>query len=81
MLSLNQLLKDLVELLDVTAQEKEIQLQFQQNVNVSFFGDQNQLNRLFSNLINNAIQYTPEGGNVMAFTHSKLSIYLHYGSG
>ena len=65
MLSLNQLLQDLVELLEVTAQEKGIQLRFQQNANVFFFGGQSQLNRLFSNLINNAIQYTPEGGNVI----------------
>ena len=65
MLSLNQLLQDLVELLDVTAQEKDIQLLFHQNANLSFFGDQNQLNRLFSNLINNAIQYTPEDGHVI----------------
>ena len=75
--SLNQLLEDLVELLDINAQEKGIQLQFYQGTNVSFLGDQNQLNRLFSNLINNAIQYTPEGGNVtVSLTRNHRSICI-----
>lgn len=62
--SLNLLLDNLVELLAPTAAAKDIALKYRERAAASVLGDEAQLSRLFSNLVNNAIQYTPEGGCV-----------------
>ena len=63
---LNDLVSDLVEELAALAIASEVALtlsvRVQQQLNV--FGDSDQLYRLVSNLIVNAIQYTPPGGKV-----------------
>lgn len=61
---LNKILQDLLELLEPFAQNKEVTLNCQWFAKVSVVGDKAQLNRLFSNLLENAIQYTPSGGSV-----------------
>jgi OmpR-family two-component system manganese-sensing sensor histidine kinase len=63
-ISLNKLLQDLLELLEPSAQSKEITLQARWLAKVSVVGDKAQLARLFSNLLENALQYTPAGGKV-----------------
>ncbi len=63
-LCLNHVLKDLVELLEPFAQEKKITFTSQLFAKVFVFGDEAQLTRLFSNLLENALQYTPAGGRV-----------------
>lgn len=63
-IALNKVLQDLVVLLEPIAQEKNITLKYQLIPDICIFGDQSQLNRLFSNLIENALQYTPSGGKV-----------------
>ncbi len=62
--SLNELLYELVELLEPSAHAKAISLMCQSSTLVSVMGDRMQLHRLFSNLIQNAIQYTPDQGKV-----------------
>ena len=64
MVSLNKALQDLIELLDPTAQAQGLTLETHWLAQVSVMGDQFQLTRLFSNLLGNALQYTPSGGNV-----------------
>ncbi len=64
-LSLNHLLQELVDWLEPLAQEKNLTLEYQALDKVSVMGDKGQLNRLFSNLIQNALQYTPEKGFVI----------------
>ncbi|ACK65472.1 histidine kinase [Rippkaea orientalis PCC 8801] len=64
-LSLNHLLEDLIEWLEPLAQEKEITLEYQELAKVAVMGDSGQLARLFSNLIQNALQYTSEKGYVI----------------
>ncbi len=63
---LKSCLQNLLILLDPVAQNKEVsldsKLELESEINV--FGEQQKISRLFSNLIHNAIQYTPEGGNV-----------------
>lgn len=63
-IALHNILQDLVVLLEPIAQEKKIILGYQIMPNIYIFGDRSQLNRLFSNLIQNALQYTPAGGMV-----------------
>ncbi|MEQ8997177.1 MAG: HAMP domain-containing sensor histidine kinase [Coleofasciculus sp. B1-GNL1-01] len=63
-ISLNKILKNLLELLEPFAQDKEVTLQSQWLATVSVVGDESQLSRLFCNLLENAIQYTPTQGKV-----------------
>ena len=63
-ISLSMMLQNLFILLEPVAQNKKISLKSQLKENIFVFGEQSKLSRLFSNLIHNAIQYTPEGGTV-----------------
>jgi signal transduction histidine kinase len=63
-LSLSDLLQELVELIEPSAEQKDIQLQCKPLPPIVILGDRNQLGRLFSNLLHNAVQYTPAGGRV-----------------
>ncbi|MEA5625187.1 two-component system sensor histidine kinase RppB [Nostoc sp. UHCC 0251] len=66
---LNDIVSDLVEELEAMANAAEVKLtssiQVHQPLNI--IGNADQLYRLFSNLIVNAIQYTPRGGEVTVF--------------
>ncbi|MCY7322284.1 MAG: HAMP domain-containing histidine kinase [Phormidesmis sp. CAN_BIN36] len=63
---LNDLISDLVESLSVLELAASIKLTTQIQVKEPLFvmGDENQLSRLITNLIVNALQYTPDGGIV-----------------
>ncbi len=65
---INNLISDLVEELEEVAISAEVMLTSDIQVNKLLYviGDSEQLYRLVSNLIVNAIQYTPAGGNVTA---------------
>ncbi|VEP14449.1 Integral membrane sensor signal transduction histidine kinase [Hyella patelloides LEGE 07179] len=63
-ISLSVILQNLFILLEPVAQNKKISLKSQLTDNLIILGDKSKLSRLFSNLIHNAIQYTPEGGIV-----------------
>jgi len=62
---LDELLQDLVELLEPQFQAKEITLKSHWLAGVEVAGDAAQLTRLFSNLLENALQYTLPGGTVV----------------
>lgn len=62
--SLNQVLQNLIVLLEPIAKEKNIALKYQLTPDIYIFGDEFQLNRLFSNLIENALHYTLSGGKI-----------------
>ena len=64
---LNTLLSKLVVLNEPFAQKKQIELQSHLVTKIMVLGDRVQLTRLFSNLIQNALQYTPEGGIVSVY--------------
>lgn len=64
LIPLNELLEDLVDAVELQAEEKGIQVQFSPVDAVQIQGDAMQLSRLFLNLLQNAIQYTPAEGRV-----------------
>lgn len=63
---LNDLILDVVESLSVLEMAAPLQLttQLQTKAPLYVAGDENQLVRLFANLVANALQYTPDGGKV-----------------
>lgn len=62
---LDELLEDLVEFLEPQAVSKEITLKSEISTEVFIKGEAIQLKRLFSNLLQNALHYTPKGGTVI----------------
>lgn len=63
-LSLSEILEDLLGLFQSQAQDKGIRLQSSLLANVKVKGDRTQLTQIFRNLLDNALQYTPSGGQV-----------------
>ena len=61
---LNQILQNCFVLLEPLANEKQIVFQSKFRDELSVLGDIAQLSRLFSNLLENALQYTPREGRV-----------------
>lgn len=65
------LLRDLCEAFGVVAAQKNIRLDYQSPSAVKISGDRVRLTRLFSNLIDNALKYTPPGGSITLSLASK----------
>jgi heavy metal sensor kinase len=63
-LNFSELLKELYEAFNIVAIQKKIDFTFSAPEEVLINGDRIKLKQLFSNLIDNAIKYTSEGGNV-----------------
>jgi two-component system, OmpR family, manganese sensing sensor histidine kinase len=62
--NLTTLLTDLINLYQPQAQAKQIELKAKINHDLWLIGDEAKLARSFTNLIQNALQYTPAGGEV-----------------
>lgn len=63
-LNLTSILENLIQLYKPQAEAKQINLRFQLIANLQLVGDSVQLTRLFTNLVENALYYTPSGGIV-----------------
>lgn len=63
-ISLSQVLQNCFVLLEPLAHDKKINFRAKIAEGVDVFGDRGQLSRLFSNLLENALQYTPDSGSV-----------------
>lgn len=61
---LDQLLSELVNNMRLVAQEKQVSIVLAENPGCSVMGDRHQILRVFYNLVDNAIKYTPAAGQV-----------------
>jgi two-component system, OmpR family, manganese sensing sensor histidine kinase len=74
--NLSALLKDLLQLYQAEADMNGIRLNGQIFEPLSVLGDATQLNRLFTNLISNALRYTPKHGYIELQAHPEKSQIL-----
>lgn len=73
-LDLQELLSEVVQEQQSIASEKNIAFSLNISGELEVLGDRDQLTRLFTNLVSNAVQYTPSGGKVevTAIRHKHL---------
>jgi heavy metal sensor kinase len=70
-LNLNGILKDLYDFFLPIAQEKKLNFTIEKSENIFVNADKTRIYQLFSNLIENAIKFTPENGSVRLSLISK----------
>ena len=61
---IDEVLEDLIEMVEIEASQRKINLKYQLLPEAWVLGDAAQFKRLFANLLGNALQYTPSGGTV-----------------
>lgn len=61
---LNEFIRHTIQILDVSATKKNITVNFTCDEELYIEGDEDRLRQIFVNLLSNAINYTPEGGQV-----------------
>ncbi|RUR86675.1 sensor histidine kinase [Chlorogloeopsis fritschii PCC 9212] len=64
LIPLDELLQDLAERFEPQAENRNIHFESQLPAGIFVTGDTHQLSRLFSNLLENALKYTPAGGRI-----------------
>lgn len=63
-IDVHALLKDIVEFYEPVAEEKQQRLEASLELDIKFYGDRDLLFQAVANLVENAIKYTPEHGNL-----------------
>ncbi|PMP95034.1 MAG: hypothetical protein C0168_07240 [Candidatus Aminicenantes bacterium] len=63
-IDLGGLVQEVVEEMEVLARPKNLQLIFKKNFNPEILGEAEKLKRVFINLLDNAIKFTPPGGQI-----------------
>jgi len=64
-MDLNLLIQEIVSDMKILAEQKNVEIKFLQRKEMILNGDRDQLKRLFVNLLDNAIKYTPQGGKII----------------
>lgn len=77
--SVHKILQELLTLLEPQAQNRKITFESVLIPDVIVMGDETKLTRLFSNLLENALQYTPVGGSVkIRMEKSVRSVFVSF---
>ena len=66
------LVAEIVELFELVAEDKEITQRTEVPAELVCFADRNRLRQVLANLVDNALKYTPSGGNVKISAHSEV---------
>ncbi len=74
--SLARLVRDAIELYQVVADQQRIEITSDLPGETEIIGDRDLIFQLITNLIDNALKYTPEGGNVHLAMHQDKSSYV-----
>ena len=64
-IEIDQLLSDVVEFYEPLAEDKEINMQFNQPIKTNIHADRDMIFQVFTNILDNAIKYTPKQGNIL----------------
>jgi len=76
-INLKELICDSVKQYDFLLEDKHLNLQLDLSEDLHVFADDNRISQVLNNLIDNAIKYTPERGNIMITTRDNhKSVYL-----
>lgn len=74
---INELLNDILEKYNLTAQRKNIIITFNSSKQINYIGDKVLLNLAISNLIANSLKYTQENGKIVIELHERAN-ELHF---
>jgi len=72
-INLNELITELVSDVEMLCEDKSISCELHVSHDLFVKGDRVNLRELFFNLINNAVRYTPQGGEILVILSKKVS--------
>lgn len=80
-IDLHMLLGDVIELFEPMAEEKHIRIQHKKSSDVSIKGDRHLLFQMFTNILSNAIKFSPVGSDIIISTTPSEIIIADHGVG
>jgi heavy metal sensor kinase len=76
---LDRIVRQACELFGPTAEDQKVRLSFEVPLGIHLLGDTSMIQRMVSNLLDNAIKYTPPGGTVhVALTENRSQVILKF---
>jgi signal transduction histidine kinase len=80
-IELHALLRDVVELFEPVAEEKNIRIQYKKSSDIPLHGDRHLLFQMFANVLSNAIKFSPVGSDVIISASASEVIIADRGVG
>jgi len=74
---LDEILLSSIEKFTLYLKEKNIKINIKKLENIEYFGNQNLLSHLFSNLIDNAIKYSNQNSTITIKLYKKNKVYFY----